>query len=178
MSRGTVRRVFRISAVMTAAVLWLFVTTSAASPETEMRQAAERFYRALNTNLSGDVGPMLEIWSHGGDVTNMGPFGGLLVGWQAVRAEWERLAAVKSGNRVQLEDSYVVASGQLGVLVGHLKVTAQRKGESVMLKMRVTDTFRRENGSWKVIGHHQDLFPWADGSRDTRAPFTDADINP
>jgi hypothetical protein len=43
--------------------------------EDEIRQASEQFYAALNRAINGDPGPMMEVWSHGSDVTSMDPQG-------------------------------------------------------------------------------------------------------
>jgi len=36
--------------------------------ETEVRQASQEFYAALNRMFTGDLAPMAAIWSHGADV--------------------------------------------------------------------------------------------------------------
>ena len=41
--------------------------------EDEIRQASEQFYAALNRAINGDPGPIMEVWSHGSDVTSMDP---------------------------------------------------------------------------------------------------------
>jgi len=53
--------------------------TAAVSGDDEqaVREAAAKFYSALNVMFSGDAGPMKDVWSHAADVTYMGPGGGL-----------------------------------------------------------------------------------------------------
>jgi hypothetical protein len=51
--------------------------------DSEVRAASDAFYAALNRMFEGDLGRMAEVWSHAPDVTNMGPFGGRQVGWEA-----------------------------------------------------------------------------------------------
>ena len=55
--------------------------------ESEVREASNQFYAALNSMFRGQMALMHEVWSHASDVTNMGPFGGRQVGWEAVRRE-------------------------------------------------------------------------------------------
>jgi hypothetical protein len=43
-------------------------------------------HEALNAILAGDVAPMAAVWSHGDDVTYMGPDGAIRIGWNQVRA--------------------------------------------------------------------------------------------
>ena len=120
---------------------------------------------ALNTMFTGDVGPMLDLWSHADDVTYMGPFGKILVGWKEVRASWEQQAGLKLGGRVEPTDLHIVANDGLGVTVGHERGTNYKDGKPISVAIRATNVFRRENGQWKMIGHHTDLF-----SRITREP--------
>jgi hypothetical protein len=68
--------------------------------ETEVRQASQEFYAALNRMFQGDLAPMAAVWSHGADGTNMGPFGGRQVGWEAVRAQFAREAGLKLGGKL------------------------------------------------------------------------------
>jgi ketosteroid isomerase-like protein len=34
------------------------------------------------------------------------------------------------------------------------------KGETQKVSIRATNIFRKENGEWKMIGHHTDLLPY------------------
>jgi hypothetical protein len=37
----------------------------------EIRQASEQFYAAINRAINGDPGSMMEVWSHGSEVTTL-----------------------------------------------------------------------------------------------------------
>ena len=76
--------------------------------EDEIRQASEQFYAALNREINGDPGPMMEVWSHGPDVTALHPLGGRETGWEEVRANWEQVAQGFSEGEVSIEDLVVV----------------------------------------------------------------------
>jgi SnoaL-like domain len=78
--------------------------------EDEIRQASEQFYAALNREINGDPGPMMEVWSHGSDVTAMHPLGGRETGWEEVRASWEQVAQAFSDGQVSIEDLVVPLS--------------------------------------------------------------------
>src|SRR5919205_4016609 len=75
--------------------------------EDEVRRAAEQFYAAQTRGLNGDFGPMEELWSHASGVSVMPPSGGRVLGWEEVRAAWERAARAFSGGEVTLEDVVV-----------------------------------------------------------------------
>jgi len=123
----------------------------------EIANAAARFYEALNALFEGELGPMVEVWSHANDVTYMGPDGGFQVGWKDVLASWERQAAMKLGGRVEPEGMRIFAGQDLAVTHNYEKgenINTGGKSRSVLI--RATNLFRRENGAWKMIGHHTD----------------------
>src|SRR5688500_10233499 len=126
--------------------------------EDEIRQASEQFYAALNRELNGDPEPMVEVWSHGSDVASMHPLGGRQLGWEQVRDSWEQAASAFSDGQVSLNDLVVVpiaddAVYTLGTEQGQAKVG----GESIRVDRRVTNIYRREGGSWKMVHHHADV---------------------
>jgi len=128
--------------------------------EDEVRQASERFYVALNSVLNGDLRPMVEVWSHGSDVSVMHPFGERALGWEEVRASWEQATQAFSDGQAALDDLVVVpiaddAAYTLGTEPGQAKLG----GESVRIDWRVTNIYCREGGGWKVVHHHTDLSP-------------------
>ena len=93
--------------VLSAAML-LVATVCLANPpstpadETQaVEQATAQFYTSLNKLFTGDTAPMQEIWSHEDDVIYMGPRGGIQVGWNDVRANWEAQAALKLSGQVE-----------------------------------------------------------------------------
>jgi len=128
--------------------------------EDEIRQASVRYYASLNRLINGDSGPMLEVWSHGPDVSTMNPRGVANVGWEGVSAGWERAAQSLSDGQVWAEDLVVVPLADdvaytLGREHGEVKVG----GEPVPIDWRVTTIYRRERGGWKVVHNHTDVSP-------------------
>jgi ketosteroid isomerase-like protein len=135
-------------------------TASAAEPDAAVLAATAGFYKALNALFTGEVQPMEEVWSHQPDVTYMGPDGGLVVGWDAVQAEWAKQAALKLGGEIESKDLHVMGGKDIaftsGLEVGHNIVD----GKSVTVTIRATNLFRLEDGTWKMVGHHTDLLPF------------------
>jgi len=158
MPNAPVKRTFFVAATTIILVLSGVCSTSAGEPRLEVRQATQRFYRALNTMFTGDVAPMLDLWSHADDVTYMGPFGKILVGWEKISAAWKQQARLKLGGRVEPSDLHIVANDSLGVTVGYERGTNYQDGKPLSVAIRATNVFRRESGEWKMIGHHTDLF--------------------
>jgi ketosteroid isomerase-like protein len=123
----------------------------------EIAAAAAGFYAALNALFGGDVAPMVEVWSHADDVTYMGPDGGFQVGWRDVLAEWEKQAAMKLGGHVESDGMRVTGGRDLAVTHNYEKgANINTGGTSGAVLIRATNLFRKENGAWKMIGHHTD----------------------
>jgi ketosteroid isomerase-like protein len=129
------------------------------STEEEVRQASEQFYAALNRFLNGDTEPMMEVWSHGPDVTTMHPAPGRQVGWEEVRAGWEQLAGFASGGQVTVHDLLFRVGSDLAYTVGRERAKVTLAGQQVQFELRVTNIYRREAGGWKMVHHHIDLSP-------------------
>lgn len=129
--------------------------------EQALSAAVDRFYSALNTLFSGDAGPMIEVWSHADDVTYMGPTGGLYVGWDAVLGDWQAQADLKLGGQVLPSDMVMVIGRDLAVTSNNeLGINTNADGEVQRVSIRATNMFRKEDGHWKMIGHHTDLLPY------------------
>lgn len=137
--------------------------TSQAHQEDEraVRAAADQFYAALNAMFTGDLEPMKQIWSHGEDVTYMGPGGGFRVGWDAVLADWETQVAMNLGGEVHPENMRITVGRDLAVVSNNeIGENVGPDGEPQEVSIRATNVFRREGGAWKMIGHHTDLLPF------------------
>ena len=128
--------------------------------EDEIRQASERFYAALNRTTNGDPGPMMEVWSHGSDVSAMHPFGSRSLGWEEVRASWEQAAQAFSDGQVELDDLVVVpVAGDTAYTLGTEHGQAKIGEESIRIDWRATNIYRREAAGWKMVHHHTDVSP-------------------
>jgi ketosteroid isomerase-like protein len=125
-----------------------------------VKAAVATFHEALNKLFTGDAASMKAIWSHADDVTYMGPTGTKQVGWSQVEPHWDKQAAKKLGGKVDALDVHVTASEQLGVAVYYEKGENIIDGKVQPVSIRATTTFRKENGQWKVIGHHNDTLAY------------------
>ena len=133
---------------------------AAEDDEQAVREATANFYAALNEMFTGDVSAMMNVWSHGDDVTYMGPGGGIEIGWEHVQLIWKKQAALKLGGEVKPQSTYVLFGRDLAfslcLEVGDNVVD----GKPQQVSIRATNVFRKENGQWKMIGHHTDLLPF------------------
>jgi ketosteroid isomerase-like protein len=129
------------------------------STEDEVRKASEQFYAALNRMANGDARPLSDIWSQGAAVTTMHPIGGRQVGWDKVRESFQQVAQIASEGRVRLDDQIIQVTGDLAYELGFERGQAKFAGQQVTLDHRVTNIYRREAGSWKIVHHHTDVSP-------------------
>lgn len=127
--------------------------------EDEVRAASKTFYAALNRMLNGDAGALGDIWSHGAAVTTMHPIGGREVGWETVRATWAQVASQASAGKVQLNDQHIQATGDMACEIGTEKGQFTLGGQPIAIEHRVTNVYRREAGTWKIVHHHTDMSP-------------------
>lgn len=126
-----------------------------------VRVAVKEFYSALNQMFTGELSSMKEVWSHKADVTFMGPNGSYQRGWKQVLAEWETQAALKLGGKVEPVDIHITVGDELAI-VSNYEIGKNKgpEGQIQKVKIRATSLFRKENGKWKMIGHHTDLLPF------------------
>jgi ketosteroid isomerase-like protein len=128
--------------------------------EDEIRQASEQFYAALNRELNGDPGPMMEVWSHGSEVATMHPLGGRELGWEEVRVGWEQAGQVFSDGQISLDELVVVPlADDVAYTLGTEHGQGKLGDELVSIDWRVTNIYRREGGEWKMVHHHADVSP-------------------
>jgi uncharacterized protein (TIGR02246 family) len=144
-------------------VAFVAVDAALASQDDEeaVREASTQFYAALNALFTGNLAPMSDIWSHADDVTYMGPGGGFQIGWDQVLANWQAQAAMKLGGEVRAEDVRITVGQSLAVVHNHERgENTNVEGKHQKVSIRATNVFRKEDGRWKMIGHHTDLLPY------------------
>lgn len=157
--RTELRGLRRAAAVVLCAVA-LTPASRALADEAAVRAAVDRFYAALNSMFTGELAPMVEVWSHADDVTYMGPGGGFRVGWQQVLADWQAQADLKLGGEVEPKDMRLTVGDDIAVTSNYEVGRNVVDGKVETLTIRATNIFRLEDGQWKMIGHHTDLLPY------------------
>jgi ketosteroid isomerase-like protein len=124
--------------------------------ESEILAASQKFYAALNRMLNGDAGPLGDIWSHSSAVSTMHPIGGREVGWDQVRKSWEQVAKISGGGQVKLSEQLIQVVGDVAYELGVEHGKFMLAGQQVTGDCRVTNIYRQESGTWKVVHHHTD----------------------
>jgi ketosteroid isomerase-like protein len=129
------------------------------SAQEEVRHASKQFYTALNRMANGDAGPMASAWSHGPEVTALHPIDGREIGWDAVKASFERFAQIAADGNIDLKDQLIHVDGDVAYELGVEQGACKLGGHPVAIKHRVTNIYRREGGAWRMIHHHSDTSP-------------------
>lgn len=132
--------------------------TTTMSAEQEIRAANDRLYEGLNAMFTGDLEPLNKLWSHSDNITYMGPFGGQLIGWKAVHADFAKVAAMKLGGKIVCKDLHVFAGMGMGYTICvEAGENIGEDGQPVKVSHRATNIFHLENGEWKLVHHHTDI---------------------
>lgn len=126
---------------------------------TDLEDTVQRYRQALSDEfVKGNPDPFKTLWSHREDVVLANPFGPAVRGWEAASAaidyassrlsdgEFSGFDRIASYVTTELATIFEVEHGKLRV--GGGRVTA--------FDLRVTTTFRREDGAWKVVHRHAD----------------------
>ena len=138
---------------------------SAAAFGQRCRRRIPRFFRqweeAQSRFLRGDPALWKQNASQQEDATIFGGFGGYEKGWAQVgpRYEWASSQYKDSGVKMNIEYISTTVRGDLGFTVTierqeDVRFTSQQT--PTQRALRVTQIFRKEEGSWKLLHRHAD----------------------
>lgn len=117
----------------------------------ELQAAQEAF-------MNADAGPLQALFSHAEDVTVMGGFGGVERGWAEVRPRLAWAASHFHGGAYSQRVVTATVGQEVACLVSLERwARAGPDGHSLPpLDLRVTQTFRLEDGRWRLVHRHAD----------------------
>ena len=125
----------------------------------ELDGVVEQYHRAADAFARGDLEPVKAVFAHRDDVTLANPFGPAVRGWRQVSAALDFASS-------RFRDGAVTGVGQLARyatadLASLLEIERWRarvggREDVTPFELRVTSTFRREDGAWKLVHRHAD----------------------
>lgn len=123
-----------------------------------LAEVIEQFQAAATAFAQGDPEPVKALFSHAEDVTLANPFGPAVRGWDKVSAALDYASSRFSDGHVSEFNnvaSYLGAelATYLDTERWHARVGG---GELAEFELRVTTTFRNEDGDWKIVHRHAD----------------------
>jgi ketosteroid isomerase-like protein len=124
----------------------------------DLEDVIEQYHAALRVFLGGNPEPMQALFSHADDVVLANPFGPAVSGWQTVSERLHDASSQFSDGELSRHDrlaSYV--SSDLATIYEVERGTVSVSGGPITgWVLRTTTTFRREDGTWKVVHRHAD----------------------
>jgi ketosteroid isomerase-like protein len=125
----------------------------------DLAQAMEEYFRALDAFVKGDPEPVKNLMSRRDDVTLANPIGPPVRGWKEVAEMTDRAASQgRDGEFIGWETISEYATPELAYVLGiqrsRLKLGGADEFSSVSL--RVTTIFRHEENGWKIVHRHAD----------------------
>lgn len=130
----------------------------ASSSVSDFDEVIQQYHAALDVFVRGTPEPMKALVSHADDVILANPFGPAIRGWQTASARLQDASSQFSDGELSGHDrlaSYLAPGLATIYEVEHGKVSVGG-GPVTGWVPRTTTTFRREDGTWKVVHRHAD----------------------
>jgi ketosteroid isomerase-like protein len=130
----------------------------ASSSASDLDEFIEQYHAALDVFVRGNPEPMKALFSHADDVVLANPFGPAVRGWPTASARLQEASSQFSDGELSGHDrlaSYLALD--LATIYEVERGTVSVAGGPVSgWILRTTTTFRREDGTWKVVHRHAD----------------------
>jgi hypothetical protein len=118
----------------------------------------KQFETAIAAQLAGDSGPFKELWSHKPDVMIFGAQGGMEKGWPEVGDRLDWVSGVVRARLTSVENVSTVINGTIALTADLEHMVRSLDGREFERTLRVTQSYRFEDGMWKIFYRHGDEF--------------------
>ncbi len=112
------------------------------------QDAAHAFYEAFE---AADIEAMMAVWAEDEEIICIHPNGPRLIGYQAVRASWEKL--FNSETRISFNFSGEIMQQTVSIAIQSLFEHVNVSGESRGVVL-ATNIFLRTAAGWRMLMHH------------------------
>ncbi|MDQ1725241.1 MAG: hypothetical protein QOG52_2269 [Frankiaceae bacterium] len=138
----------------------------------DVTRVIEQYHAASRAFARGDPAAVKLLFSRAHDVMLANPFGRAVVGWDAASDRLDFAASrMHDGDVLQFDEVARYASGDLVVLheTEHWTSPVIDRAAAEPFVLRVTTTFRREDGQWRIVHRHADPIATIDSPGPLRA---------
>jgi ketosteroid isomerase-like protein len=125
----------------------------------DIRNVIDQYHAAADEFSKGNPLPVKMIFSHRDDVTLANPFGPPVLGWSKVSDALDFASSrFKDGEVIGFLTMAKYETSELVMIFEIEKWKAKVSGreEVSSFDLRVTSTFRNEDGDWKLVHRHAD----------------------
>jgi ketosteroid isomerase-like protein len=124
----------------------------------EFQQAIDDIKSATQHVCNGNANPLKALWSRADDVTIMGGWGSYEHSWDQVAPRLEWAAARFLEGQGAFETLAMGEDGNLGYTIWIERYDARVQGSDTVrpIALRVTQIYRHEGSTWKIIHRHAD----------------------
>jgi ketosteroid isomerase-like protein len=125
----------------------------------DFQHLVQQYHTAADAFARGDPEPVKQIFSHRDDVTLANPFGRAVRGWKHVSEALNFASArFREGAVTSFESIAEYVAPELATILELERWQAKVSGRQDLssFELRVTSTFRREDGTWRLIHRHAD----------------------
>lgn len=124
-----------------------------------LQKIIQQYHSAADEFSRGDPEPVKRIFSHRDDVTLANPFGPAVRGWKHVSEALNFASSRFRDGEVTSFDTvaeYVTPDLATFLEIEQWKAKVSGREDVASFDLRVTSTFRREDGTWKLVHRHAD----------------------
>ena len=131
----------------------------------DLEEVVEHYHVAADALANGDPQPVKALFARSEDVMYANPFGPAVVGWPAVSKALDHASSrFSDGEVTAFERVTQYVSSELACLheLERWRAKVAGRAEPSEFALRVTTTFRREDGVWHLVHRHADPINTAD----------------
>ena len=125
----------------------------------EFQHVVEKYHAAVDAFSRGTPEPVKAVFSHHEDVTLANPFGPAVRGWKdVVKALDFASSRFRDGEVPKFESVAEYVTSDLATIleIEYWRAKVSGREDVASFVLRVTSTFRREDGTWRLIHRHAD----------------------
>ncbi len=125
----------------------------------ELQEVLQQYHRTLDEFSRGDPEPIKKIFSRQDDVILANPFGPAVRGWKKASEALDFASShFRGGEVTDIQTVGEYRTPELATIFEIERWTSKVSGRMEMstFVLRVTNTFRREDGTWKLVHRHAD----------------------